>query len=186
MRTPIETLQSLLADNRAQFVSLTYTSKESGERARHTLIIGGNYVELISKSILELSLVNLGEFALEHGLDLGDVMTAHRELTASLYKSLEAHKQGQQSEDYTKAGQYVSVCAGIQMNTLDGTLEIKGVQHTKAVLEPGAFKLVNSSAKTIAKGKLNALLPRSKYRTLCLDSGHAELAKIQGETLVFP
>jgi hypothetical protein len=165
---------ALLA-NQARFVSVKYTSKESGEVARHTLILGASYHKCIEESLLELEIRRKGLSGVQ--------LLACDELIKSFNKTLEAHSRGEQNEDYTKKGMYRHICTGLQMLENDGSLEICGLQHAKKVLTPGTFKQVNSKPLTVAKNELRRLCKVGQYRTLCVDAGNLLTVKINGDTL---
>lgn len=193
-----------------RFVGVTYRSKESGELARHTLILGASYAELVTKSIESLTLSNgpaLGGDMLAtrshlKAVKATDAGTAERkaanaqlaafqasigaeraasaELAISLYDTLAAINAGTENEAYTKAGLYETLCPGLKVSRADGTFELVGLSHSKRVIEAGTFKAVNSSAKTIAKDKLRTSLPIGKFRTLSLDVGALHSVRIGG------
>lgn len=194
-----------------KFVGVTYRAKETGELARHCLILGADYGDQIRKSITELrqraNIVadanetrRLSEYA--KTLVVGskerkaanaalkgfqDTIGAERAAAAELYVSFEdtlvAHANGEENAAYTKAGLYESICPGLKFLVTDGTLEIQGLQHSKTVLEEGTYQEVNSSAKTIAKNQLRSALPVGRFRTLAVDAGALESVRIGGSEL---
>lgn len=172
MKNIIENLSNL---TNATFASFTYTSKTDGSTARYTLILGAKYLTLLEKSKLELEL-------LMPTLD-AEMSIAADAVMASLNKSIEAHKAGTQSDDYTKKGQYTAIGSGLNLNT-DNTLQMFGLLHSKVVLVPGVKKEVKSSPLTIAKNKIRKMLPISKFREFALDLGNLHNAKVNGDTLV--
>jgi hypothetical protein len=160
----------------ARFAGFTYRAKESGELARHVLILGADYGKTLAQS--------LDQLAAMRGLE-GVQLLAAQELAASLEKSLNCHLAGVTNPDYTKADTYEAICPGVKVHKLDGSLEVAGLSHSKTVLETGTFKTVNSSAKTIAKNELHQMLPIGKYRTFCLDAGALESVRIEGKEIDF-
>lgn len=110
------------------------------------------------------------------GIDL----EAANELLASFNATL----SGTQTA-YTKEGQYITVANGVKLNTNDNTLELCGLEQSKVVITPGNYPKVNSKPKTIAKNAIRKTLPIGKYKTLCLDAGLFQSAKLNGETLEF-
>ena len=161
----------------ARFVSFTYRAKESGELARHVLILGADYENTLRASVLELN-------AMLPSLKGVDAV-AGVELAQSLAKSIACLVTGTRNDDYTKADTYLPICQGIKAHKLDGSLEVAGLSHSKVVLEAGTFKTVNSSAKTIAKAKIRKALSIGKYRTFCLDAGTLESVRISGTEITF-
>jgi len=175
MKNIIETLTNI----GSTFASFTYTSKKSGEQARYTVILGGDYTNLLKKSILELELlISENKFA---GIEL----EAANAVLASLNKSLVAHQNGTQSEDYTKKGQYVNIGNGVNINTNDNSIQIFGVKLTKKVIVEGVHKKVNSKPLTIAKRNVEKLLPISNFREFAFDMGNIHQVKVDGQTVVF-
>lgn len=162
-----------------RFVGITYTSKGTGESARYTIRIGDNYISLLEKSLLELDLTKEQHIAQPIGEQ------AFAAVRASLVESIEKHKIGEQNSAYTKAGMYVFLCSGLKLSLNDGSLEVCGVQHAKKVLTPGVYKTVKSSPLTLAKDAIRSTLPVSKYRTLALDPGAIQGARIEGDSLEF-
>lgn len=156
-----------------RFASLTYTAKESGEVARHTVLLGFNYKTSVEKSLLELEI-------LRPSLTGIDAIAAD-ELLTSFKKTLDGTQDG-----YTKAETYKDTAVkGLKVNTVDNSLQLFGLTQTKVVLVPGKFKPVNSSPKTIAKNKIRKELPVGKFREYALDNGAIHTAKINGETIEF-
>jgi hypothetical protein len=168
----------------ARFAGFTYRSKESGELARHVLILGASYENTLKSSIDALNVILPTLSGVE--------AVAGVELAQSLAKSLACLVTGTKNSDYTKADTYAPVkdangneVAGMKVHKLDGTLEVAGLAHSKVVLEAGTFKAVKSSDKTIAKAKLRRLLPIGKYRTLALDACALESLRISGSEIDF-
>lgn len=173
---------------KAQFASVTYASKSTGEVARHTLIIGARYENVLRDSILALSLVTgdeLATIASEQGAALIEAEKAKEELAASLAESLQKHLVGEQNKDYTKQGVYARIGNGMTVSLNDGSFELHGLSHSKKVLTEGVHKLVKSSGKTKCKNALRKLLPLGKYRTLALDAGAVQTVRLNGETIEF-
>ena len=162
---------------KCQFASFTYTSKSSGERARFTFALGAKYLNLLEASILEMETRQKPTEPIE--------AQAFENVLASLKESFEKQSKGEQSDNYTKKGQYLHIAPNLQLNLNDGTLEISGKLHAKTVLEPGVHKSVNSRPLTIAQNAIKNDLPVSKWRTLAIDFGALETAKINGETIEF-
>jgi len=182
MEKKIEKLKALLATKRAGFASLLYTSKSSGEVARHTLILGSNYIRQVERSLLDLS-IRLPEFS---GIDL----LAANELIQSFENTIENFAIGQSNSAYTKADVYDPVfdpqgekIQGIKVHKTDGSLELSGLSHRKIVIVPGMFKTVKSAPKTIAKAILRKSLPVGRWKTFAIESFHE--VKMIGDFLVF-
>jgi hypothetical protein len=162
-----------------RFVSITYLSKKANELARHTLNIGFNYNTLVEKSVTELELL-----IEENKLVWNDLQKeAAQEVLASLNKTLVAHQNGEQNDDYTKKGMYAPIVNGINVNLNDGSIQVFGLSHTKVVLVEGVYPTVNSKPLTIAKNEIRSLLSISKFREFAIDPGQVSECKVNGETL---
>lgn len=160
--------------NGCRFVSFTYKSKESGELARHTLLVGFSYHGLIERSVAELTNI-LPTLT-------GDRLLAANEIMASLRKTLAAHEAGQQNEDYTKRGMYSPVRNGVNINLNDNSIQVFGLVQSKTVLEKGTYKVVNSKPMTILKNEIRQMLSISRFREYALDVNVILSGKTNGET----
>lgn len=161
---------------KGQIIGLTYRSKKSGELARYRVQIGVSYKGLLEKDLTELQ-ISKPKFT---GLEL----QACDELIASVQKSLAALDKGEQSEDYTKKGQYQAIDGTpVQVSLNDGTFELKGLVLSKTVLEPGTYEKVNSKPLTLAKKEIEKTLRKSKFRTFAIDADAFESARISGEEI---
>jgi hypothetical protein len=172
MQNLIETLSTVTT---SKFASFTYRSKTDNSLARYTVILGATYLTTLEKSVTAL------EIEME-SMD-ASLRSAAQAVMDSLLKSIAAHKQGQQSEDYTKKGQYQNIGGGVNVNTNDGSFQIFGLLHSKVVLEEGVRKEVKSSPLTIAKNKVKKLLPISKFREFAFDIRNIQVVKVNGETV---
>ena len=167
--------KSAAIGNNVRFVGVTYRSKSTGELARHIIIVGASYVNTLKTSI-ELLGAKISSLS-------GIEAQAGANVLASLTKSLTAHLNGEQSEDFTKKDMYVPVCTGIKASLNDGTLELCGLSHSKVVLEPGIDRPDTRRPLTKAQDKIKHDLPISKFRTLAIDMGTLESVRIGGTEL---
>lgn len=163
-------------DGNVRFVGVTYRSKSTGELARHTLLIGANYRNVIVKSMEELTRMLP---TLTNPLDI----QAANELIASFSKSLLALDAGIPHPGNTKPELYETICPGLRMSKNDGSLELCGLAVAKKVLEAGEHKVVKSRPLTLAKNALKKGLPASKYRTLAIDAGAFDSIRIGGKEI---
>lgn len=175
--SPTDTLKiagSLAGIAGCRFASFAYTSKETNETARHTVALGFDYMELVSKSLAKL-IQKRKKLA---GVDA----IAADELIASFQATLNGTQTG-----YTKAEIYLpTTIRGLKVNTNDGSLQLFGLAMSKKIIIPGnPRKPVNSAPKTIAKNALRKDLPIGKFREFALDSGNLHTANIKGRTLTF-
>lgn len=178
-KTPVIELAEKLKQSlgKCQFASFTYTAKSTGEKARFTFALGARYINLLRESATELDTRPEPTEAVEK--------QALANVRASIAECLAAHERGEQSANYTKRGQYLHIAPNLQLNLVDNTLEITGKVHSKVVLVPGTYKEKNSRPLTIAQNRIKKELPSAKWRTLAIDAGTLETAKINGETIEF-
>lgn len=173
-----ELIKQLEQMNGAKFVSFTYTAKKSGEKARYTLAMGVNYTDVCAKDITELEIRLQTATGIETVVIKGQI--------DSLKESIAAKEEGRGHVNYSKAGLYRAICPGVAINLNDNSLEIRGFQHAKKVLVPGEHKTVNHrSEETKLKAEIRKSLKVGKFKSLCLDTGLAHSAKLNGETIEF-
>jgi hypothetical protein len=177
--TPENSIQILknLLNAGAGFASFTYKSKGDGSVARYTLNLGFKYISLLEKSIQELKTkMDLNEFS-------GDELLAANEVMASLEKSLEAHRNGTQNEDYTRKGLMTPLGNGVSINH-DNSIQIFGLVQSKKIIQEGTPKKeVKSKPITILKNKIKKDLPISKFREFALDKDAMQVMRINGDTI---
>lgn len=176
----VEVAESIKGIKGCQFASLTYFTKKTKELGRYTVNLGFSYHKAVEKSVTELEILmaEMDKTAFIH--------VAAVEVMESLKKTLAAHAEGKQNEDYTKAGQYLSIGNGLNLNTVDNTIQLFGLLHSKVVLVEGEpQKPVKSAPLTIAKNKLRKQLSIGKFREFALDEGNVCGVKVNGETIEF-
>lgn len=174
----VEITKKIAGIKDCKFASLTYLSKSSGELARYTVALGFSYHNLVEKSVTELELL------ISENSDKWDELTkqAADDVMASFKKTLAAHAEGKQNEDYTKINQYIPIGGGANINTTDNTVQVFGLLNSKVTITEGVFKPVNSRPLTIAKDKIRKQLPISKFREFALDFSQVEKVKMNGDT----
>ena len=162
-----------------QFASLTYLSKTDGSLARYTVNLGFSYHKAVVQSVTDLEII-MAEIVDKASLRY----QAAVEVMESLKKTLTAHEQGTQNEDYTKKDQYISIGNGLNVNTTDNSLQLFGLLHSKVVLREGEpKKKVNSKPLTIEKNRIRRELTIGKFREFALDKANIAGVKVNGETL---
>lgn len=169
-------LVEAIVSARPGFASITYRSKGDNTLARYTIILGASYDNLLHKSLAKLEEIE--------GKCPPEELEVVRELKISVQNSINARVNGEQNPAYTKAGMYLPLANGLNINTNDSSLQLFGSVQSKVVIEPGIIKKVNSSPKTILKNSIRQQLPMSKFREFALDEGHVLRMKIQGDTLI--
>jgi hypothetical protein len=192
-----------------RFIGLTYRNKSANELARHVVSLGASYENALRTSLVLLrQRDHAAEDALDTRLlqsackfakvggdkdmqrvakealaemqeSIGPERAAAAELLVSCENSLDAHAQGDENEAFTKRGMYESICPGLKVFR-DGTLEIQGFAIQKKVLEPGIYRPVASSVKTLAKRAIEKTLPLGRFKTFAVDAGVLESVRIAG------
>jgi len=168
-----DALVKLLDGNKsARFISLLYRSKESGELARHTLLLNVNRRNALARDLAVLS-AKLPKLS-------GVARQACEELIASITETLTT---GQNSQ-YTKAGYYQGQGNGNVQVSVKAVCYIRGYSIRKEVIEPGTYKEVRSSAKTIEKNKLRKQLKNTRCREFIIRHENFILARAEGKAIV--
>ena len=162
-----------------QFASLTYLSKTDGSLARYTVNLGFSYHNAVEKSVTELEILIREQAAQWSEL----TKQAANEVMESLKKTLAAHAEGNQNDDYTKKDQYIPIGNGLNLNTTDNTIQLFGLLHSKVVLVEGTRKEVKSKPLTIEKNKIRRELTVSKFREFALDTENVGGVKVNGDTI---
>lgn len=177
-----EITKAVVAIKGCRFASLTYLSKKAGELSRYTANFGFSYHEIVEKSKLELELLMV------ENADKWDAVykEAADKIMASLNKTLAAHARGEQNEDYTKRGQYIPIGNGVNLNTNDNTIQLFGLVLSKKVLVEGVYPKVNSAPVTIARRKIEKMLPIGNFREFALDESQVAQMKVNGDVIEIP
>ncbi len=163
-------LAQLAACRGARFARFTYTAKESGEVAQHTLILGADMRDLYERDIatVEAMLPTLS------GLEL----QAAQEILSSLAVSLSggignnpafthsADARGEGNETYIP----VDGIPGVKIHRETGELHVSGLSQRKVIIREGTYKVVKSRPLTLAKRKIDRELRRGTIRQFALPS----------------
>jgi hypothetical protein len=165
-------LVALLDGNKSsRFISVLYRAKESGELARHTVLVNVNRTRC-----LKVDLANLQK--LRPSLN-GIEAQACDELIASITETLTTGSNSQ----YTKAGYYDGQGNGNVQVSVKDVCYVRGYVTGKEVLEKGTYKEVKSSAKTLAKNKLRKGLKNTRVREFRITPENFVLARADGKAI---
>lgn len=176
MKNLVALIRSLKGIERCQFASFIYTSKSTGEVARHTVRLGASYRQACVDDLTEL------EIQLQSAKGIRKVVIEG--VIASVKESIAAIDEGRSHVNYTKAGLYEQICPNLQIAANDNTLELKGFAHAKKVLVPGEHKVRNfRSEETRIKSEIEKTLKKGKFRTYALEV--LKIPRINGETIEF-
>jgi hypothetical protein len=165
-------LVSLLDGNKsARFISLLYRAKESGEVARHTLLLNVKRerclkVDLASLTALRPSLTGIEAQACD-------------ELVASITESLTTGS----NKLYTKKGYYTAEGNGNVQVSVKDIAYVRGYSIGKEVITEGTYKKVKSSDKTIAKNKLRKGLKNTRVREFVITPANFIMARHNGKSI---
>jgi hypothetical protein len=166
-------LVALLDGNKScRFVSLLYRAKETGELARHTILLNVN-----RNRCLKVDLANLT--ALRPSLE-GVKAQACDEIIASITETLTT---GQNSQ-YTKTGYYTAEGNGNLQVSVKEVAYVRGYSIGKEVLEAGTYKTVKSSDKTKAKNELRKALKNTRVREFRITPENFIVARAEGKAIM--
>ena len=164
-------LVALLDGNKScRFITLTYRAKESGELAKHTLMLNIKRDTMLKHDVAKLKALRPSLVGLE--------AQACDELITSMEKSLNGTQ-----DQYTKAGYYEAQGNGNVQVSVENVCYVRGYTLGKKVLEAGKHKETKSSAKTIAKNKLRKGLKNTKCREFRITPENFVLARANGKEI---
>ena len=152
-----------------------YQSVKTGEISNQTIIAGYSYANAKAHDLVAVKAANAVELAGVTGFSVELVQTVLAELEKSLTAPDKARSEGQ-TEAFTQLG------SGIKRHNDTKQLYLTGLVVNKKVLQAGEHKAVNSSDKTICKGKVKKTLGlrMDKIRSFVLDNGTFNL---RGESI---
>jgi len=141
-----------------------YLSKTTGEVADYQLVFHVNYAKSLEKSFYIVE-----EFAPQNEHE----EVARQELLDSYTARLEKIKTTP-IDEATPFFQRVrdednNIVKGVKIHTETGKIHLFGFLIHKKPIKAGVYKEVNSSEKTLAKNKIEALTPVSKFRNFIVD-----------------
>lgn len=175
-------IAKLSALSGAQFASFTYRAKESGELARHTVILNFSMRTLYEKDVQRVEEIIATE---TDPLKLQAANEILSSLAVSLQGGIGNNPAYTHSEEARGEGNqtYVLIPSlpGVMVHRETGEVYVKGLSERKVVLEPGTYKEVKSKPLTIAKNAVRKELRSGKVRQYSL--GQLVEARINGETL---
>lgn len=156
----------------SSFVSVLYTSKGSGEEARHTIQVGVPYLTVLEKSLVIAQAVTNNK---ELNIDSALFTQAKTAIVDSLTKRI--HKYKNEPQKVEDEAIYTYDSDGLKHHKETSQVYINGLVISKKVITEGEHKKVNSRPLTLAKKKIERLLPLSKYRQFIVSKDHVEIVK---------
>lgn len=161
----------------AKFASLTYRAQETGELARHTLILGASTETLYKKDIAILEALLAGDTL--SALDREAAQSVLDSRRESLDKGIGNNDAYTNKDTYT----YIDGLPGVFMHKETGVVYVNALAEDKVVIEAGTPKKpVKSAPLTIAKNAIRQTLPSARFRTFRLKN--VNRAALNGDVLV--
>lgn len=164
----------------AKFASLTYKTQETGEVAKHTLILGADTKKLYKKDIAKLEEMLNGDMEPMARDAANRVLASRKEsLEVGIGKNSKYTHAPQNGDTYTQ----VDGIPGVKIHKETGIVYVTALSEDKVVLVEGTpRKPVNSKPETIAKKNIEKLLPSSRFRQFILKN--VARAALNGDVLV--
>lgn len=165
----------------ATFLTIHGYRAESGEVADHQIVFHVSYRNLLWRSIVALTGIEVSE-EIE--------VEAKSQLLNSLNASL-AKVDSTSVEDLDDAyerffendGTHIR---GIKRHIATDVFHLYGVTVQKRIHTPGTFKEVKSKSLTIAKNRLSAMLPVSKWRQYRITPGQVDRVTVDSRSILPP
>lgn len=165
----------------AQFASFTYRAKESGELAKHTVILNFSTRNVYEKdvAVVEAILANPDTDELTR-IAAGELLSS---LAVSLSGGIGNNPAYTHSADARGEGNetYTTLFQGVKVHNITGEIYVYGLAESKTVLEAGTYKVVKSAPKTLAKKAIQKTLRSGKIRQFAL--GNVQSVRMNGDTL---
>jgi hypothetical protein len=157
----------------AKFASFTYRAKGTGELAKYRVILGESTKSLYEKDIIALKTM----IPMLAGVNLEAATAILKSRETSLAKGIGNNPA------YTCANVYehVATIPNVKIHMETGALHVCGLVEAKETIEAGTFKDVKSSELTIAKRKVEKLLPSGRFRQFVLEN--VQTVTMDGDTL---
>lgn len=156
----------------ARFATVFYRAKESGELARHTLLLNVRRERCLRVDLAALT----AKLPTLSGIEA----EACAELIDSITETLETGSNSR----YTKAGYYDGQGKGNVQVSVKNVAYLRGYVVSKTVIEKGTYKTVKSAPKTIAKNALRKGLKNTRVREFIVNPANFVMARHDGRVLV--
>lgn len=169
----LELIDQLGQIKSAKFASFTYTAKKSGEKARHTLLLGVSIESVYKQDVktLEAMMPKLS------GIELQAAQEIHSSLCVSLAGGIGNNPAATSANAYTHVDEF----SNVKVHNETGDIHIMGLSVAKVVLTKGTYPTVKSGPLKIAKNAIDELLRRGKIRQYALTNIGS--ARLNGETI---
>ncbi len=161
------------AAKKTQFISFEYENSR-GEKARYTIQVGCNYLNLVKRSVLELE------------AEKSSLTEESREAAESLIYSFNKTIEGEKINTEIRPSPYEPLLdqegkqiKGVKIHKENRSLYVDGLLRSKVVIKTGNVEK-NKGKKT--KDFMRESLPVGNYRQFRLNN--VSIAKLNGETLI--
>lgn len=138
--------------------------KGNGEVANYTLNLGVKY-----ENAKEADSVFLLDTENRKQIDFGSVAHASVEAWNEMLESRLAPTKKTVNQSNGQSDAYATLCPNVRLHIEEQRIFIYGFVVSKDVVKEGSYKKVNSSAKTIAKRKIEKHLKATQFRQFAFD-----------------
>lgn len=150
--------------------------KGNGEIANYTLNLGIRYENAKeSDSVFLLDTENINK------VDFGSVAFAGVEAWNEMLEARLAPTKKTINQSLGQSEAYLTLCPNVRLHIAEQRIFIYGFVVSKDIVKAGIYKAVNSSAKTLAKRKIEKHLKASQFRQFAFDKLHS--VKVKGEEI---
>jgi hypothetical protein len=157
---------------------LNYTNDKAGEVSNYTINLGVKY-ENAKQSDAEFLLDTENIKNVDFGSEV--VKAASVEAWNEMLESRLAPTAKTQAQSDGQSDAYVTLCPNVRLHIAEQRIFIYGFVVKKDVLVEGIYKSVNSSAKTLAKRKIEKHLKATQFRQFAFDK--LQSVKVKGEEI---
>jgi len=158
------------------FVRVINYSNDKGEIANYTLNLGIRYENAKeSDSVFLLDTENINK------VDFGAYAHASVEAWNEMLESRLAPTKKTVNQSAGQTDAYVTLCPNVRLHIGEQRIFIYGFVVSKEVIKAGTYKPVNSSAKTIAKRKIEKHLKATQFRQFAFD--RLQSVKVKGDEI---
>lgn len=158
------------------FVRILNYKNDKGEIANHTINLGVKY-ENAKKAdgVFLLDTNNINK------VDFGAYASASVEAWNEMLESRLAPTKETVNRSNGQSDAFVTLCPNVRLHIAEQRIFIYGFVVSKDVIVPGTYKAVNSSAKTLAKRKIDKHLKATQFRQFAFDK--LQSVKVKGEEI---
>jgi hypothetical protein len=158
------------------FIRIVNYKNNEGEIANHTINLGVSYENAKeADSVFLLDTENINK------VDFDEYAHASVEAWNEMLTSRLAPTKETENRSSGQTDAYITLCPNVRLHIAEQRIFIYGFVVSKEVIVPGTYKKVNSSAKTLAKKKINKHLKATQFRQFAFD--RLQSVKVKGEEI---